>query len=50
MKRNLSFLVTLNLFQGPWPVDAINAALAASDGPWMLKQVQHDDNVREAAE
>ncbi len=44
MKRNLSFLVTLNLFQGPLPVDAINAAFVPSDGPWMLKQVQRDES------
>jgi len=43
MKRNLSSLVTLNLFQGPWPVDAVSAAVVDSDGPWMLKQVQHDE-------
>jgi hypothetical protein len=43
MKSNPSFLVTLNLFQGPWPVGAAIAAAMDSDGPWMLKQVQHDE-------
>jgi|GEM_PF-1432229 hypothetical protein len=41
--RNLSLLVTLNSFQGPWPVGAASAAVMDSDGSWMLKQVQHDD-------
>ncbi len=43
MKRNLSPLVTLNLFQGPSPVEAVSATFVASNGPWMLKQVQHDE-------
>jgi len=43
MKPKLFYLVTLNSFQGPWPVGAVSAAVMDSDGPWMLKQVQHDE-------
>ncbi len=43
MKANLSFLVTLNLFQGPWSDPIVTQQQADTIGPWMLKQVQHDE-------
>ena len=48
--HNLSSLVTLNLFQGPCPVSAADAALAVSNGLWILNQVQHVEMSGERAE
>jgi hypothetical protein len=45
MKVDFSKHVTLNLFQGPFRLS--NSGYAAR---WMLKQVQHDVGVMEAAE
>jgi hypothetical protein len=47
----LSCIVTLNLFQGPWPELSFGAALNGEGRPWMLKRVQHDEereNMRSA--
>jgi hypothetical protein len=41
----VTHIVTLNLFQGPFILSS--SGLAAR---WMLKQVQHDEVVLEAAE
>ncbi len=36
-------IVTLNLFEGPWTGVAARAVVTVNAGPWMLKQVQHDE-------
>src|SRR3546814_12618213 len=36
-------LVTLNLFQGPWPDLEYKCSGEREIWPWMLKQVQHDE-------
>ncbi len=42
--------VTLNAFQGPWAEFAAITVFEACTGPWMLKQVQHDEFLVEAVE
>jgi hypothetical protein len=45
MKVDFSKNVTLNLFQGPFRLSGSGYA-----AQWMLKQVQHDSSLLEAAE
>ena len=40
---NLSFLVTPDLIRGPWSEPIVPQQQADTNGPWMLKQVQHDE-------
>jgi hypothetical protein len=42
---SVTHTVTLNLFQGPFGLSS-----SGRSARWMLKQVQHDEVVREAVE
>src|SRR3546814_1132126 len=46
-KHDVSYLVTLNLFQGPWPSRFLRRCAGLEVRPWMLKQVQHDETIRQ---